>query len=193
VSGFIAMNRCALEHPALNNADRFGAWFWLVAYARWDGDCGTISFTWPTFIAHMGWNKLSAKRCIAYFAKHGMISMLQDGRQVTVTILDRTTFDLAAMEGNGPGIASSPMILGGRARPVFGAERDPIPAKVRLAVMLRDGAKCTYCDDTNGPFEIDHILAVANGGSNDPENLCVACAPCNRSKGAKPLEEWRRA
>jgi 5-methylcytosine-specific restriction endonuclease McrA len=41
------------------------------------------------------------------------------------------------------------------------------------------------------PHEIDHIHPVALGGGNDPDNLAVACIACNRSKGAKPLTDWR--
>lgn len=193
MTGFIAMERDALDHPLLKDGERFGAWFWLVANARWVDGCGTISFTWPTFAAHMGWNKLSAKRCLARFAEHEMIAIDQDSGRVTVTILDRSTFDLSEMVGNGVGIATSPLVVNVRARPVFGSERDPIPARLRQAVILRDGAKCVYCADTVGPFEIDHVLAVANGGGNDLDNLCVACLPCNRSKGAKMLSVWRKA
>ena len=35
MSGFIALHREAFEHPLLKDADRFRAWFWLVANAAW--------------------------------------------------------------------------------------------------------------------------------------------------------------
>lgn len=35
MSGFIALDRSAFEHPLLRDADRFRAWFWLVAHAAW--------------------------------------------------------------------------------------------------------------------------------------------------------------
>lgn len=36
MSGFVALHRDATEHPLLlGNAERFGAWFWLVAKACW--------------------------------------------------------------------------------------------------------------------------------------------------------------
>ena len=35
------------------------------------------------------------------------------------------------------------------------------------------------------PFEVDHIIPVSRGGTNDYENLTLACRWCNRSKGAK--------
>lgn len=69
--------------------------------------------------------------------------------------------------------------------------RPAIPTHVRRAVFDRDGERCAYCGATDGPFDIDHIQPLARGGSNDISNLTVACAPCNRSKGAKTLKEWR--
>lgn len=35
MSGFIALHREAFNHPLLKDADRFRAWFWLVANAAW--------------------------------------------------------------------------------------------------------------------------------------------------------------
>lgn len=35
MSGFITMQRDALDHPLLQEADRFRAWFWMVATAAW--------------------------------------------------------------------------------------------------------------------------------------------------------------
>jgi hypothetical protein len=32
-------------------------------------------------------------------------------------------------------------------------------------------------------FHIEHIRAKVHGGSDDPENLCVACEHCNAHKG----------
>lgn len=69
--------------------------------------------------------------------------------------------------------------------------RKGLPKSVRDQVFERDGQVCTYCGCTEGPFHIDHIQPVSEGGTDDLENLCVACAPCNLSKGALSLEDWR--
>lgn len=64
--------------------------------------------------------------------------------------------------------------------------------RLRAAVIERDGLRCRYCGDDNGPFEADHIVPVARGGKDVLENLACACRACNRSKGAKLLSEWVR-
>lgn len=68
--------------------------------------------------------------------------------------------------------------------------RGNIAARIIEAVTRREGKKCTYCGDMNGPFDLDHIFPVARGGTDDPSNLTWACYRCNRSKGAKTLAEW---
>ena len=64
---------------------------------------------------------------------------------------------------------------------------------VRKIIFARDGHECAYCGDTEGPFEIDHKLPRSRGGANDPDNLAVACRPCNRRKRAMTVEEWMAA
>ena len=45
--------------------------------------------------------------------------------------------------------------------------------------------KCHWCGKpTKNKYHIDHIKPLANGGANSPSNLAVACASCNRQKGA---------
>lgn len=68
--------------------------------------------------------------------------------------------------------------------------RDPVPPWVRAAIFERDGNICSYCTTQDGPFELDHIIPVSRGGDNTAENLCVSCAPCNRSKRDKLVSEW---
>ncbi len=68
--------------------------------------------------------------------------------------------------------------------------RFAIPTAVQQVVLTREGTVCTYCGDTDGPFDFDHILPVSRGGPNDASNLTLACATCNRSKGGKTLSEW---
>jgi len=83
-----------------------------------------------------------------------------------------------------------------------------IPQASRRAVALAAGAvpgtktpvSCTYCgaigsawwptrlDGKPGGWvhftlEIDHIIPEYHGGAGTPDNLTLACRPCNRRKG----------
>lgn len=62
------------------------------------------------------------------------------------------------------------------------SRRKPVAKSVRAAVMARDGGLCRYCDQPGDT--LDHVLPVSRGGGNSPENLVVACKPCNLRKGA---------
>lgn len=62
--------------------------------------------------------------------------------------------------------------------------REAISAAVRREVWQRDGGRCVDCGSRER-LEYDHIIAVANGGSNTARNLELRCEKCNRSKGAK--------
>ncbi|SDA57389.1 HNH endonuclease [Methanobrevibacter millerae] len=62
--------------------------------------------------------------------------------------------------------------------------RQPIPRKLRHEVFMRDGYRCRECgaskEETS--LEIDHIVPVARGGTNDIDNLQTLCRECNRMK-----------
>lgn len=68
--------------------------------------------------------------------------------------------------------------------------RKALSKKLRFEVFKRDGFACQYCG-AHPPaaiLECDHIVAVANGGDNDSDNLITACFNCNRGKSATPLD-----
>jgi 5-methylcytosine-specific restriction endonuclease McrA len=48
--------------------------------------------------------------------------------------------------------------------------------------------KCSYCEAKGVPLQIEHIHPRSKGGSESVTNLCLACEPCNKRKGAQPIE-----
>lgn len=62
-----------------------------------------------------------------------------------------------------------------------------ISKKDRKFVAKRANNCCEYCLMPEAfsliGFEIDHIIAIKHGGSNDIDNLAFACAICNYRKG----------
>lgn len=69
--------------------------------------------------------------------------------------------------------------------------RIPIPPSLRIKVFIRDGFRCVYCGATSreSRLEIDHVIPVAEGGTNHIDNLVTCCFPCNRGKRDKLLLE----
>lgn len=74
--------------------------------------------------------------------------------------------------------------------PQLGTKRPAISAAKRASVLATSNYRCGYCGTADGPFDLDHVIPVSQGGSNDEENLIAACWRCNRSKGGRTPEEW---
>lgn len=63
-------------------------------------------------------------------------------------------------------------------------------SRVSLEMCTRARFKCEYCgrdylssSDTHlYGFETDHVIPRSKGGTDDFENLALACIPCNRIK-----------
>lgn len=51
-------------------------------------------------------------------------------------------------------------------------------------LVARDGEECGYCHVTGIALEIEHIWPLNMEGWHVPNNLTLACKPCNSSKGA---------
>lgn len=67
------------------------------------------------------------------------------------------------------------------------SRRLPISAATRFKVLSRDAYTCRYCGrrPPTVVLELDHILAVVDGGTDDLDNLVTACSECNTGKGAR--------
>lgn len=62
--------------------------------------------------------------------------------------------------------------------------------KVRQRIFKRDCGLCQVCQAegrTRVGNEIDHIIAVTNGGTDDEDNLQVICSECHLEKNDKDL------
>jgi hypothetical protein len=60
-------------------------------------------------------------------------------------------------------------------------------ATTRDLVRRRAGQRCEYCrlhqEHSELIHHVEHIVAKQHGGSDDPDNLALACHRCNLHKG----------
>jgi hypothetical protein len=67
--------------------------------------------------------------------------------------------------------------------------RKPISKKLRFEVFEHNSFTCQYCGRSPQTHEcvlqVDHIISVKNGGTNDRDNLITSCWDCNIGKGKK--------
>lgn len=85
MSGFIAMQRDALDHHILRDGERFRAWFWIVANACWkpskarikghtvELERGELSFSVRFLAENWGWSKSRVDRFLSDLRTEGMI------------------------------------------------------------------------------------------------------------------------
>ena len=52
----------------------------------------------------------------------------------------------------------------------------------RDEIFKRDKYTCQVCDRVGGELELDHIVNVARGGTDDDSNLQTICVPCHKPK-----------
>ena len=57
-------------------------------------------------------------------------------------------------------------------------------ASRRLYYLIKFDNKCVRCEATD-KLELDHIIAITEGGDNSEENIQVLCKSCNCKKGGK--------
>lgn len=68
-------------------------------------------------------------------------------------------------------------------------KRRSLKKGIRFDVFHRDGFACQYCGATppSVVLQVDHLVPVAKGGSDEIDNLITACQGCNAGKSAKDL------
>jgi polyferredoxin len=63
-------------------------------------------------------------------------------------------------------------------------KRKSLSKRVRFSIFDRDGFTCQYCGKAPPEvmLQVDHIVPVAKGGTDDPGNLTTSCMACNSGK-----------
>jgi hypothetical protein len=62
-------------------------------------------------------------------------------------------------------------------------EKRNVTGLMKKKVAADQGWACGHCKTTlDATYEIDHIKALFNGGTNDPSNLVALCPNCHRKK-----------
>jgi hypothetical protein len=66
---------------------------------------------------------------------------------------------------------------------------DYISDEIKARIRSQAGNQCGYCRSQQqyvwGTLEIEHIIPRSLGGSNEEENLWLACRPCNGYKATQ--------
>jgi len=63
-------------------------------------------------------------------------------------------------------------------------DRREIPELSKKIAFVRSNGRCVKCG-TNESLQYDHILPYSKGGNDNPENVQLLCAKCNRRKSDK--------
>ena len=69
--------------------------------------------------------------------------------------------------------------------------RKPLSVRTRFEIFKRDNFTCRYCGQKSPDviLEVDHVVPVSDGGTDDPLNLVTSCWACNRGKSYVPLND----
>lgn len=66
-----------------------------------------------------------------------------------------------------------------------------VPLREWLRLANRYGGRCAYCDAKPDVLHMDHVVPLARGGRHAIGNVLPACPPCNQTKAARFVVEWR--
>lgn len=66
-----------------------------------------------------------------------------------------------------------------------------VSVRTRFEIFKRDNFTCRYCGRVSPSvvLEVDHVVPVCEGGTDDPMNLVASCWECNHGKAGVPLSE----
>jgi 5-methylcytosine-specific restriction endonuclease McrA len=62
--------------------------------------------------------------------------------------------------------------------------------EIREYLLEKFGRRCVYCGKEMVPFEVEHIVPIARGGTSRISNLALACHICNQAKKTRTAAEF---
>jgi 5-methylcytosine-specific restriction endonuclease McrA len=62
--------------------------------------------------------------------------------------------------------------------------------EVRAYLLEKWGRACAYCQATDRPLQVEHIVPRSRGGSDRVSNLTLACESCNTRKATQTAQEF---
>jgi hypothetical protein len=91
-------------------------------------------------------------------------------------------------------VAEWPGPIRSQDHPMLYKTRGGRAAKLRRALVERDGQRCYLCGvvkENVRDLRIEHRTPRSRGGGNRRDNLALACVPCDIAKGDMTEEEYR--
>ena len=64
--------------------------------------------------------------------------------------------------------------------------------RIRERILIRDLYTCRSCGIVTKDLEVDHIVNVAEGGTDNDANLQALCVPCHQAKTSAEAARGRR-
>ncbi len=61
---------------------------------------------------------------------------------------------------------------------------------VKNYLLKKFDYECAYCNKTDVPLEVEHIIPKSRGGTDRVSNLTISCHECNQEKGNQTAKEF---
>ena len=105
---------------------------------------------------------------------------------------NRHSLPVAAILGTADLLISLMLLSRHNERTIQPTKRVSIPDHVKKGLAQIQEYRCMFCGIRRKlpSFQIDHVIPVVRGGSNETSNLQLLCAPCNQRKGMQTNEEF---
>jgi len=62
----------------------------------------------------------------------------------------------------------------------------------RQRILIEQNNRCIYCHCPLSEGTLEHIRPQKDGGTDDNDNLSVACLECNRAKGCMSVGKFKK-